>query len=323
MRRRAVISTIAAAAGWPFAARAQQSTPVIGFLNGSSPEGYAPRVATFRQGLKESGYVEGQNVAIEYRWAEGHYDRLREMAADLVRRQVSVIVANTPANLAAKAATGSIPIVFTTSADPVQLGLVTNLRQPGGNVTGITQMNVEVGPKRLELAHELMPSATDMALLSNSNNPMSETIENGMQTVAGTLGLRLHVLHAGNDAEIEAAFSRFAQLKAGALVVGTDAFFNGMTEKLAKLSARYAVPTIFQYSEFVRAGGLMSYGGSVNDSYGLAGAYVGRILRGEKPANLPVQQSTKVDLLVNFKAARALGLTIPPTLLARAAEVIE
>jgi putative ABC transport system substrate-binding protein len=297
--------------------------PVVGFLNGSSSEGYAPRVVSFRQGLKTTGYVERQNVAIEFRWAEGRYDRLQEMAVDLVRRQVSVIVANTPANLAAKAATGSIPIVFTTSADPIQLGLVTSLSRPGGNVTGITQLNVEVGPKRLELAHELLPSATDMALLSNSNNPMTAAIDSGMQMAARSLGLRLHVMHAGSDAEIEAAFSRFGTLKAGALVIGTDAFFNGVTEKLAKLSARYAVPTVFQYGEFVEAGGLMSYGGSVNDSYRLAGIYVGRILKGEKPGDLPVQQSTKVELLFNINTARALGLTIPPTLLARAAEVIE
>ena len=323
MRRRILLVGSAAVALSPATLRAQQAIPVIGFLNGSSPAGYAPRVATFRQGLKEAGYVEGQSVKIEFRWAEGHYDRLKEMAADLVRRQVSVIVANTPANLAAKAATGSIPIVFTTSTDPVQFGLVTSLSRPGGNVTGVSQLNVEVGPKRLELARELMPSSTDVALLVNANNSTVATIEAGMQAAARSLGLRHNVLHAGNDAEIEAAFAGFAQLNAGVLAIATDAFFNGETERLAKLTVRYKVPTIFQYNEFTAAGGLLSYGGSVDDSYRLAGLYTGRILNGEKPADLPVQQSTKVELTVNLKTAKALGLTIPTSLLARADEVIE
>jgi len=325
MRRREFLGVLSGAAvALPLAARAQQSTiPVIGFLNGSSSEGYAPRVAAFRQGLKEAGYVEGRNVAIEFRWAEGHYDRLPEMAADLARRQVSVIVANTPANLIAKATTGTIPIVFTTSSDPVQVGLVASMNRPGGNVTGISQLNVEVGPKRLELAHELMPSATDVALLVNASNPVAAAVENGMQAAAISLGLRLQVINASSDAEVETAFAGFSRLKAGVLVIGTDAFFNGLIERLAALATRHAVPTIYQYSEFTAAGGLMSYGGDLNDSYHLAGVYTGRILKGEKPADLPVQQSTKVELLVNLKTAKALGLTVPLSLLGRADQVIE
>jgi putative ABC transport system substrate-binding protein len=325
MRRRDFLGVLSGAAvALPLAARAQQSTmPVIGFLNGSSSEGYAPRVAAFRQGLEEAGYVEGRNVAIEFRWAEGHYDRLPEMAADLARRQVSVIAANTPANLIAKATTGTIPIVFTTSSDPVQIGLVASMNRPGGNVTGVSQLNVEVGPKRLELAHELMPSAIDVTLLVNASNPTAAIIENGMQAAAISLGLRLHVINASSDAEVETAFAGFAQLKAGVLVIGTDAFFNGLIERLATLATRYAVPTIYQYSEFAAAGGLMSYGGNVNDSYHLAGLYTGRILKGEKPADLPVQQSTKVELIVNLKAAKALGITVPLSLLGRADQVIE
>ena len=325
MRRREFLGFLSGAAvALPLTARAQQSAiPVIGFLNGSSSEGYAPRVAAFRQGLQQAGYVEGRNVAIEFRWAEGHYDRLPEMAADLAGRQVSVIVANTPANLIAKAAINTIPIVFTTSSDPVQIGLVPSMNRPGGNVTGVSQLNVEVGPKRLELAHELMPSETDMALLVNTNNPIAVTIEKGMQLAATSLGLRLHVISASNDAEVEGAFAGFARLKAGVLVIGTDAFFNGLIERLATLATRYAVPTIYQYNEFTAAGGLMSYGGSVNDSYHLAGIYTGRILKGEKPADLPVQQSTKVELLVNLKTAKALGLMVPQSILGRADEVIE
>jgi putative tryptophan/tyrosine transport system substrate-binding protein len=280
-------------------------------------------VAAFRQGLREIGYIDGQNVAIEFRWAEGHYDRLPDMAADLIRGQASVIVANTPANLVVKAATNTIPIVFTTSSDPVSVGLVASLNRPGGNVTGISQLNVEVGPKRLELAHELMPTATALALLINPTNPQDEIISKAAQTAALALGLQLHVLYASTDEEIEAAFSGFSALKAGVLTIGTDAFFNGRTVRLAALATRYSVPTIYQYDEFTAAGGLMSYGGSVKDSYHLAGVYTGRILKGEKPADLPVQQSTKVELLVNLNAAKALGVTVPLSLLGRADQVIE
>lgn len=314
---------VASSPSWVLAARAQQTNPVIGFLNGSSADGYAPRIAAFRQGLKEAGFVEGQNLAIEFRWAEGHYERLPEMAVDLVHRQVSLIAANTPANLAAKSATSTIPIIFTTSSDPVQLGLVASLNRPGGNITGISQLNVEVGPKRLELAHELLPDATVMGLLVNAKNPTAKTISAGMEAAARSLGLELHILRAGTDDEIEGVFAGFAQLKAAVLVIGTDAFFNGKIEQLAKLSTRYTVPTIYQYDEFTGAGGLMSYGGSINDSYHLSGIYAGRILKGEKPADLQVQQSTKVELIVNLKTAKALGVPVPLSLLGRADQIIE
>jgi putative ABC transport system substrate-binding protein len=305
-------------------ARAQQPIPVIGFLNVAAPDGYALYVAAFRDGLKESGYVEGQNVAIEYRWAEGQYDRLPDMAAELVRRQVSVIVANTPANLVAKKATDTIPIVFTTASDPVQLGLVSNLSRPGGNVTGVSQLNVEIGPKRLELARELMPAATAVAFLVNPGDASrAETLTKDAQAAAGPLGLRLDVLRAGTDAEIAAAFAGFAELKAGVLVIGADALFNGKSKLLAELSLRYAVPAIYQYAEFADAGGLISYGGSITESYRWAGVYAGRILKGVKPAELPVQQSIKVELIVNLKTAKALGVTVPLALLGRADQVIE
>jgi len=325
MRRRDFIAVVGGAAvTWPLMARAQQPMPVIGFLNVASPDGYAHHIAAFREGLKETGYVENQNVAIEYRWAEGQYDRLPEMAADLVSRQVSVIVANTPANLAAKTATSTIPIVFTTASDPVEIGLVPNLRRPGGNVTGVSQLNVEIGPKRLELARELMPAAAAVALLLNpSDHVRAEKLLRDAQVAAVPLGLRLHVLRASTDAEIEAAFASFPQLKVGVLVIGADAFFNGKSRLLAELSLHYAVPTIYQYLEFTAAGGLMSYGGSIKESYRWAGIYTGRILKGDKPADLPVQQSTAVELIVNLKTAKAFGITVPLSLLARADQVIE
>jgi putative ABC transport system substrate-binding protein len=325
MRRREFITLLGGiAVAWPLAPRAQQAMPVVGFLNVASPEGYALYVAAFRDGLKQNGYVDGQNVVIEYRWAEGHYDRLPEMAADLVRRQVSVIVANTPANLAAKKATDTIPIVFTTASDPVQIGLVPNLSRPGGNVTGVSQLSVEIGPKRLELAHELMPAATAVAFLVNpSDPPRAETLLKDAQAAAVPLGLRLDVLRAGTDAEIEAAFAGFARLKAGVLVIGADVFFSARSPLLAELSLRYAVPAIYQDNEFANAGGLMSYGGNNKDSYHTVGIYTGRILKGDKPADLPVQQSTKVELIVNLKTAKALGITVPLSLLGRADQVIE
>jgi putative tryptophan/tyrosine transport system substrate-binding protein len=326
MHRREFISLIGGAvAAWPLVALAQQPTmPVIGFLNVTSPDGYKLYVAAFREGLKESGYVEGQNVAIEFRWAEGHNDRLPDMAADLVRRQVSVIVANTPANLVAKKATDTIPVVFTTASDPVQLGLVPNLSRPGGNVTGVSQLNVEIGPKRLELAHQLMPSATSLAFLVNpTDSTRAETLLRDAQAAAVRLGLQLLVLRASTDAEIDAAFAGFAQLKAGVLVIGADALFNGKSRLLAELSLRYGVPTIYETSEFAYAGSLMSYGGNLKESYRWAGIYAGRILKGDKPADLPVQRVTKVELIVNLKAAKALGITVPLSLLGRADEVIE
>jgi putative tryptophan/tyrosine transport system substrate-binding protein len=308
----------------PLAALAQQPTPVIGFLNVASPDGYALYVAAFRDGLKESGYVEGQNVAIEYRWAEGHYDRLPDMAADLVGRQVSVIVANTPANVAAKKATDTIPIVFTTASDPVQIGLVSSFNRPAGNVTGVSQLNASLGPKRIELAHELLPNAPAVALLVNPSDPArAEALVKEVQAAAVHLGLQLDILRAESDPEIEAVFAGFAQLKAGVLVIGGDAFLNSRSRLLAELSLRHAVPAIYEYNEFTNAGGLMSYGGSIKESYRWAGIYAGRILKGAKPADLPVQRSSTVELIVNLKTAKALGITVPLSLLGRADQIIE
>ena len=325
MRRREFITLLGgAAAAWPVAARAQQpAMPLIGFVNSASSDGYAPMVVAFRQGLKETGYVEGQSVAIEYRWANGQYDRVPAMAAELARHQAAVIVANTPGVLAVKAAITTTPIVFTTAADPVGAGLLASLSRPGGNVTGVTQLNVEVMPKRLEVAHELVPGATTIALLINPTNPNSETQLRDLRSAARILGLQLHVLHASNERDFDPVFATVVQLRAGALVIGTDGFFISRSEQLAALTVRHAVPTIFQDRAFVAAGGLMSYGGSITDSYRQAGIYTGRILKGEKPADLPVQQVTKVELFINLKTAKALGLTVPLPLLGRADEVIE
>jgi putative ABC transport system substrate-binding protein len=326
MRRRQFMKLLGGvAATWPLAARAQQPLmPVVGFINSSSPEGYAPWLAAFRRGLNEAGYVEGHNVAVEYRWGEGQYDRLPALAADLVRRQVTVIAAtSTPAALAVKAATTTIPIVFTTASDPMQLGLVAGLARPGGNVTGVTMLGIEVGPKRLELAHQLVPTAISIALLVNPTNPIAKTLSTDLQAAARTLGLQLHVLHASTERDIDGAFATLAQLRAGVLVIGSDVFFNSRSEQLGALTLRYAVPTIYQYREFAAAGGLISYGGSLADSYRQAGVYTGRILKGAKPADLPVQQSTKAELIINLKTAKALGLTVSPSLLGRADEVIE
>ena len=325
MKRREFITLLGgAAAAWPIMARAQRpEIPVVAFLNGGSPDGYAPMVAAFHQGLKDTGYVEAQSVRIEYRWADGQYGRLPAMAADLVHRQVAVIVTNSPGMLAAKAATTTIPIVFTTSGDPVELGFVASLARPGRNITGVTQLNVEVAPKRLELMHELVPTATIMAVIVNPAYPSAEIQSRGMQAAARTLGVQLHILRASNERDIDDAFATLAQLRAGAFVISSDPFFNSRAEQFAALALRHAVPTIFQYREFAAAGGLMSYGGSIIDSYRQAGVYTGRILKGEKPADLPVQQSTKVELIINLKTAKALGLEVPRTLIARADEVIE
>ena len=325
MRRRQFITLLGgAAACWPFDARTQQPKSVVGFLNGASQEGYAPFVAAFRQGLKEAGYVEGQNVTIEYRWAEGHYDRLPSLAADLVQHKVTVIAAgSTPAALAAKAATSTVPIVFTTGGDPIKLGLVASLNRPGGNVTGSTQLSVEVGPKRLELARELFPGAKTVALLVNPANPLAATVSKDLQAIADTLGVRLHVLHASTEADFEAAFATAAQLRAAALVIGADPLFSSHAAQLGALALRHSVPAIYQYREFAAAGGLMSYGGYATDTYRLGGVYSGRILNGEKPADLPVQQVTKVELIINLKTAKSLGITVPLPLSGRADEVIE
>jgi putative ABC transport system substrate-binding protein len=326
MRRRDFIAGLVGSSTsvWPLWVQAQQTMPVVGFLNSASMEGYAPYVAAFRDGLRKSGYVEGENVAIEYRWADGQYDHLADLVANLLDRHVAVIVANTPANLAVKKATDTIPVVFTTASDPVQIGLVSNLSRPGGNVTGVTQLNASLGPKRLELAHELFPRATGVALMINPKDPArAERLLAETLAAAKQLEIELRVVKAGNEAEMESAFNSLAQFKAAALVVGADAYYNSKSQLLAELALRYAVPTIYEYTEFVRAGGLMSYGGNIKESYHWAGIYAGRILRGEKPADLPVQQSTTVELLVNLKTAKALGVTIPQTLLARADEVIE
>jgi len=325
--RRKFLATLGGAvAAWPLAARAQQpTTPVIGFLNGGTAEGYAPMVAAFRQGLNEAGYVEGRNVAIEYRWAEGHYDRLPALAADLVQQKVTVIAAtSTPAALAAKAATSTVPIVFTTGGDPIKLGLVASLGRPGGNVTGSTQLSVEVGPKRLELARELFPGATTFALLVNPTNPIAAAVSKDLEAVADTLGVRLHLLHASTEADFEAAFATAAQLRVAALVIASaDPWFGSHATQLGALALRHRVSAIYFRREFAAAGGLMSYGGSITETYRLAGLYAGRILKGEKPADLPVQQVTKVELFINLKTAKTLGITVPLPLSGRADELIE
>jgi len=327
VRRREFITLLGGAATWPLAARgAQQSAiPVIGFLCGASPELWAGRLRAFLQGLRETGYVEGSNVAIEYRWAKGQNDRLQALAADLVRNRITVMAAqDTPATLAAKAATRTIPIVFFTAADPVELGLIANLARPGGNLTGVTVIGVELGAKRLELLHELVPAATTIALLVNPSEPaLSEPITKGLQTAARALGLKLHVLQASTERDFDAAFATLIQLRADGFVIGPHHIFSTRSEQLAALALRHAVPTIFQYHAFTAAGGLMSYGSSDRDGYRLAGIYTGRILKGEKPGDLPVQQSTKVELIINLKTARAMGLTVPISLLGRADEVIE
>jgi putative tryptophan/tyrosine transport system substrate-binding protein len=327
MRRRDFIKVIGSTATWPLAARAQQQAlPVIGFLNVASPDGYRPMTDAFGQGLQESGYVDGQNVAIEYRWGEGRSDRLPAMAADLVHRQVTVIAATTtPAALAAKAATTSIPIVFETGGDPIRLGLVASLARPGGNVTGVTQWNVTVAPKQLELLHELVPTATVMAVLIDptSDPTNAEIITTDLQAAARSFGLEFHVLNASPERDFDAVFAKLTQLQAGGLVIGASAFFTAQSEQLAALALRHLVPTVYESRAFVAAGGLASYGGSLTDSYRLAGAYAGRILKGEKPGQLPVQQGTKVELFLNLKTARVLGITVPLPLSGRADEVIE
>jgi len=303
----------------------QPPMPVVGLLGATTPHGYAAQLEAFRQGLSEAGFVEGRNVAIEYRWAEDQYDRLPALAADLVRRQVAVIatLGGNTASVAAKAATTTIPVVFHGSVDPVEAGLVASLNRPGGNVTGVVTLNMDTGQKRLELMHELLPAATTIGLLLNPTNAVAEIQSKDLQAAARTLGLQLRIANASTERDFDAAFATLSQGQVGGLVIGTDGFLVSQSEQLAALTVRYALPTIFQYRAFVTAGGLMSYGGSVTDSYRLSGVYTGRILKGEKPADLPVQQATKVELIINLKTGRTLGITFPITLLGRADEVIE
>jgi putative tryptophan/tyrosine transport system substrate-binding protein len=324
IRRKFIALVGGAAVVWPLATLAQQKAmPVIGYLSSDSPSTTAPFVAALRQGLSETGYVEGKDVAIEYRWAEGHYDRLPGLAADLVGAKVDVIATGgTPSVLAAKSATSTIPIVFG-SGDPVEGGLIASLSQPGGNLTGVSTMNTEMTPKRLELLSELVPHAKVIALLVNPNNAIAERIIPEVQEAARAKGLQLDILKAGTDGEVDAAFATLVQLHAGALVLSGDAFFNNRLDLLAALASRHAVPAIYDWREFPAAGGLISYGPSRTGTWRLMGIYAGRILKGAMPADLPVQQPTTFELVVNLNTAKALGLTVPPSILARADEVIE
>jgi len=327
MRRREVLLGLGGTLAWQTAGQAQQKTmPVIGFLSSASANLYEHRLHPFREGLKEAGYVEGQNVEIDYRWAEGRNDRLPELAAQLVQRRVAVIVSagGTPSAMAAKAATTTIPIVFGVAVDPVEVGLVDSLSHPGGNITGVANLNVEVGPKRLELLRELVPSASVIAVLVNPASPANaDPFVRGLQTAASKLGLQLRILQASSERDFDTVFSTLTQLRAGALVIGPDVFFNARAEQLAALTVHHAVPAVYQYRAFAAAGGLLSYGSDEADYYRQVGFYAGRVLKGEKPAELPVVQATKVEMIINLKTAKALGLTVPVPLLARASEVIE
>jgi putative tryptophan/tyrosine transport system substrate-binding protein len=328
MRRREFITLFGGAAvAWPVAARAQQpgKLPVIGYLGPESPAVFASRVRAFRQGLGETGYAEGRNVAIEFRWAEGQHNRLPALAADLVARQAAVIVApgGAPGGLAAKSATTTIPIVFEMGADPVAIGLVDNLNRPGGNLTGVSSLNVQVTPKRLEILHEVVPAAAEIAVLVNPTSPTTDSQLRNLQAAARALGLQLHVLHASTERDFDAVFVTLLQLRAGGLVVASDGFFATHSEQLAALTVRHAVPAIHQSRDFAMAGGLMSYAGSFLESHRQAGVYTGRILKGDKPADLAVQRVTKVELFINLKAAKNLGVTFPLSLLGRADQLIE
>jgi putative tryptophan/tyrosine transport system substrate-binding protein len=325
LKRREFVTLLGGAAIWPLVARAQQAAmPVIGVLGSATAREWAPSVAAFLRGLSEVGFVEGRDVAIEYRWAENQYDRLPSLAAELIHRQPSVIAAlTTPSAVAAKAVTATIPVVFTTIADPVQIGLVASLNHPGGNLTGVTILNVEIVPKMLELLHEVVPTATTMAALVNPTNPNADTWSTSLQVAARTLGLELNVLKVSTERDIDRAFATLIPLRVGGLVIVNDVFIITREEQLAALALHHRMPTIFQTRASVVAGGLMSYAGSASDAYRQAGVYTGRILKGQKPADLPVQRSTKVELVINLKTAKMLGLTFPITLLGRADEVIE
>lgn len=325
MNRRAFIALATGAVlATPRGARAQQrAMPVIGFVNSAALRQYSSSLRAFHKGLEQADYVEGRNVAVEYRWADGQYDRLPGMAAELVQRQVDVIVANGPAVLFVRKAAPQTPIVFTAGFDPIALGLVSSLSKPGGNLTGVSILNSELAPKRLELLREILPKAKTVGLLVNSANPNAGFLDRAMQVAAQTLGLKLFTLRASTEQDLEKAFADLTRLQADGLVIGNDPFFTTRSELLADLAIRQSLPAIYQYPDFAIAGGLMSYGGSLTDTYGKAGVYAGRILKGEKPADLPVQQSTKVELIFNLKTAKAFGITVPLSLLGRADEVIE
>ena len=327
MKRREFITLGGAAVIWPGVVRAQQpAMPVIGFLGSETSAVWADRVGAFRQGLKETGYEEGRNVAIEYRWAEGHYDRLPALAVELAQRQVSILVVlgGTPSAIAAKGSTTTIPIVFRTAADPVDAGLVTSMSRPGGNVTGVTSMGVELGSKQLELLHELAPAATVIALLTNPTNREIARVQSRDVPAAGQrLGLQFHLLSASEERDFDAVFAKMKELRVSGLVIGADTFLNAKSERLAALAVRHAIPTVSPYREFTIAGGLMSYGASIIGASRQAGIYAGRILKGEKAGDLPIQQPTLFEFVINVKSAKALGLSVSPTMLARADEVIE
>jgi putative tryptophan/tyrosine transport system substrate-binding protein len=326
IRRRDFITLLGGAAvAWPLAARAQQAAiPVVGFLHGASPDAYAPMVTALRQGLADTGYVEGHNVAIDYRWAEGHYDQLPALAADLVHRRVAgIVTGGTPTTIAAKAVTSTVPIIFSVGIDPVQAGLVASLNRPGGNLTGVVVLIVELAAKRLQLLHELVPTASIIAVLVNPATPATEPEMSGLRDAARALGLQLHVLNASTESELDKAFGTLVELRAGALVVSVEPFLNSQRARIVALAARHAVPAIYGVREFAAAGGLMSYGTDLADSYRRVGTYAGKILMGAKPADLPVQQVVRVEFVINLKAAKALGLSFPLPLIGRADEVIE
>jgi putative ABC transport system substrate-binding protein len=326
MRRRSFIALLGSAAAWPLAARAQQATkPAVAFLGSSSAAEWSPFVTAFQRGLKEAGYVEGENVIIEYRWADGQYDRLPELAADLVRRQVTVILAaGSPAPaLAAKAATTTIPIVFALGIDPVQFGLVASLNRPGGNITSVNFLVGHLAEKALGLIHELVPNVAVAGMFVNPNNPNADSVTRNARETARSLGLQLHILNAGTAQDIDAAFASIVEQRIGVLLAGADPFILGRRDQVVALAGRHAVPAIYFAREFVTAGGLMSYGTSISEAYRRAGIYTGKILKGARPADLPVEQSTRFEFVINLKAAKALGLTTPDKLLALADEVIE